>query len=57
MSTEGGLTPTASMIASERETEYGPPYRSECREPFFSGAVALSIAIDDFAKGCYTWTT
>jgi hypothetical protein len=22
-----------------------------CREPFFSGAVALSIAVDDFVKG------
>jgi hypothetical protein len=27
-----------------------------CREPFFSGAVALSIAVEDFAKGCYTMT-
>jgi hypothetical protein len=24
-----------------------------CREPFFSGAVALSIAVDDFTKGCH----
>jgi hypothetical protein len=24
-----------------------------CQEPFFSGAVALSIAVDDFAKGCH----
>jgi hypothetical protein len=24
-----------------------------CREPFFSGAVTLSIAVDDFAKGCH----
>jgi hypothetical protein len=28
-----------------------------CREPFFSGAVALSIVVDDFAKGCYMLTT
>jgi hypothetical protein len=24
-----------------------------CREPFFSEAVALSIAVDDYVKGCY----
>jgi hypothetical protein len=23
------------------------------QEPFFSGAVALSIAVDDFVKGCH----
>jgi hypothetical protein len=28
-----------------------------CQEPLFSGAVALSIAVDDFVKGCYTRTT
>jgi hypothetical protein len=28
-----------------------------CQEPFFSRAVALSIAVDDFMKGCYMWTT
>jgi hypothetical protein len=27
-----------------------------CLEPFFSGAVALSIAVDDFVKGCYVLT-
>jgi hypothetical protein len=26
------------------------------QEPFFSGAVALFIAIDDFTKGCYALT-
>jgi hypothetical protein len=26
-------------------------------EPFFSGAMALSITVDDRAKGCYMWTT
>jgi hypothetical protein len=26
------------------------------REPFFSGAVVLFIAVDDFAKGCYALT-
>jgi hypothetical protein len=24
-----------------------------CQEPVFSGAVALSIAVDDFMKGCH----
>jgi hypothetical protein len=24
-----------------------------CREPFFSGAVALFVAVDDFVKGCH----
>jgi hypothetical protein len=28
-----------------------------CRESFFSEVVALSTAVDDFVKGCYTWTT
>jgi hypothetical protein len=27
-----------------------------CRGPFFSGAVALFSAVDDFAKGCYALT-
>jgi hypothetical protein len=27
-----------------------------CREPFFSGAVALSIVVDDFVKVCYVLT-
>jgi hypothetical protein len=27
-----------------------------CQEPFFSGAVALSIIVDDFMKGCYMRT-
>jgi hypothetical protein len=28
-----------------------------CRKQFFSGAVAMFIAIDDCMKGCYMWTT
>jgi hypothetical protein len=28
-----------------------------CREPFFSGAVALLNSIDDYTKGCYMLTT
>jgi hypothetical protein len=27
-----------------------------CQKPFFSGAVALSIVIDDFTKSCYVLT-
>jgi hypothetical protein len=27
-----------------------------CQEPFFSEAVALSITVDDFIKGCYALT-
>jgi hypothetical protein len=26
-----------------------------CREPFFLGAVSLSIVVDDFTKGCHIW--
>jgi hypothetical protein len=26
-----------------------------CREPFFSGAVPLSIVVEDFTKGCHVW--
>jgi hypothetical protein len=33
-----------------------PTWCGLCREPFFSGAVALPIAVDDFAKGCYALT-
>jgi hypothetical protein len=28
-----------------------------CREPFFSGAVALLNSVNDYVKGCYMWTT
>jgi hypothetical protein len=61
-STEGGFTPTASMadVGEELGTDpwIGQPSCYElCQEPFFSGAVALSIVVDDFMKGCYTWTT
>jgi hypothetical protein len=30
--------------------------RELCREPFFSGAVALLNSVDDYMKGCYMWT-
>jgi hypothetical protein len=61
-SREGGFTPTASMadFGEKLGTDLwiGPPSCCGlCREPFFSGAVALSIAIDDIMKGCYALTT
>jgi hypothetical protein len=32
----------------------GQPVRwGLCREPFFSGAVALSIVVEDFVKSCH----
>jgi hypothetical protein len=59
-STEGGFTPTASMAGSEEKLDtnlrIGQPSRcGSCQEPFSSGAVTLSIAVDDYAKGCYMW--
>jgi hypothetical protein len=58
MSTEGGFTPTTSMIDLGEKLGMDPwiDQPSSCglgREPFFSGAVALSIAVDSFTKGCY----
>jgi hypothetical protein len=36
------------------DTRIGQPTRwGLCEETFFSGAVALSIAVEDFAKGCH----
>jgi hypothetical protein len=26
------------------------------REPYFSGGMTLSNAVDNYAKGCHTWT-
>jgi hypothetical protein len=57
-STENGFTPTASMATLGEKlgtnTRIGQPTCCGlCREPFFSGVVALSIAIDDFVKGCH----
>jgi hypothetical protein len=59
-SIEGGFTPTASM-ASSREKLGTDPWIGQplchglCREPFFLRAVALSIIVDDWTKGCYMW--
>jgi hypothetical protein len=57
-STEDGFTPTASMTALGEKLCTDPWInQSVCcglyREPFFSGAVALSIVVDDFVKGCH----
>jgi hypothetical protein len=57
---EAWLFPTTSMVGSgeklgmdTRITQLG---WGLCREPFFLGAVNLFKSIDDYAKGCYTWT-
>jgi hypothetical protein len=60
-SIEGGFTPTASMAGSGEKRGTDPLVDQLlccelCRGPFFLGAVALSIAVDDFAKGYYALT-
>jgi hypothetical protein len=60
-STESGFTPIASMaILGEKlgtDPWIGQPTCCELyRELFFLGAVALSIAVDNFMKGCYALT-
>jgi hypothetical protein len=60
-SIEGGFTLTASMVGLEEKLRTDPRIgQPSCcgldREPFFSGAVALSIAVDGFTKGYYMWT-
>jgi hypothetical protein len=54
--TEGGFTPTTSMVGSGEKLGTNPWIGQLaccrlCRESFFSGAVALPIAVDDFVKG------
>jgi hypothetical protein len=54
--TESDFTPTTLMAGSGEKLGTNlwigqPSCCGLCREPFFSGAVALSIAIDDFMKG------
>jgi hypothetical protein len=61
-STEGGFTPTASMAGLGEKLGTDPWIGQPsccglCWEPFFSGVVALSFAIDDLRKGCYVLTT
>jgi hypothetical protein len=61
-STEGGFTPIASMAALGEKLDTDPWISQPaccglCREPFYSGAVALSIVVDDFTKRLsHTWT-
>jgi hypothetical protein len=55
-SSEGGFTPTASMAALGEKLGTDSWIDQSaccglCRKLFFSGAVALSIAVDDFVKG------
>jgi hypothetical protein len=57
-STEGGFTLTASMAALGLKLGTNPWIGQPaccalCREPFFSGAMAMTITVDDFAKGCH----
>jgi hypothetical protein len=57
-STEGGFTPTASMtvLGEKLGTNLRIDQLMCCglrQEPLFSGAVALSIIVDDFTKGCH----
>jgi hypothetical protein len=60
-SIEGDFTPTTSMAVLGDKLGTNPWIgQPMCcglgREPFFSGAVALSIAVDDFTKGCCALT-
>jgi hypothetical protein len=55
-SIEGGFTPTTSMVVLGEKLgmDLWIGQLACCglgQEPFFSGAVALFIAVDDFAKG------
>jgi hypothetical protein len=57
-----GFAPTTSLVGPGEKLgtaqRIGQPACSGlCREPFHSGAVALLNSIDDYAKGCYMWTT
>jgi hypothetical protein len=61
-STEGGFISTVSMASSGEKLGTVLCIDQSsccvlCLELFFSEAVALSITIDDFTKGCYMWTT
>jgi hypothetical protein len=61
-STEGDFTPTTSMVGLGEKLGTDPRIgQPSCcglgRESIISGAVALSIIVDGFTKGCYMWTT
>jgi hypothetical protein len=56
-----GFAPTTSVVGSGENLGTDPWIGQQaccglCREPFFSGAVALLNSVDDYAKGCYMWT-
>jgi hypothetical protein len=56
-----GFGSTASMVGSGEklgtDLRIGQPTCCGlCREPFFSGAVALLNFVDDYMKGCYVLT-
>jgi hypothetical protein len=58
---ESGFTPTSLMTVLREKLSTDPQIGQPvccglCRKPFFSGAVALSIAVDDFVKSCYALT-
>jgi hypothetical protein len=53
------FTPTASLVGSGEKLGMNlwigqPSCCGLCREPFFSGAVALLNSVDDYAKDCCT---
>jgi hypothetical protein len=53
---------TASLVGSGEKLGTDPWINQPtccglCREPFFSGAVALLNSVDDYMKGCYSLTT
>jgi hypothetical protein len=57
-STEGGFTPATSIVVLGDKLGTDPWINQPTcyglgQEPFFSGAVALFIVVDDFTKGCY----
>jgi hypothetical protein len=58
-STEGGFTPTASMVVLREKLDMdlriGQPVCCGVSGALFSRAVALSIVVDDFTKGFYAF--
>jgi hypothetical protein len=53
-----GFAPTASMVGSGEVLGTDPWIGQPaccglCREPFFSGAVALLDSVEDYVKVCY----
>jgi hypothetical protein len=56
-----GFAPTASIAVPGEKLGtnlwIGQPTCCDlCREPFFSGAVALLNSVDNYVKGCYALT-